>query len=171
MSRLIAQVDRLTGSDRESVLIIDDSLFSRNNSKKVELLARVFDHTSNKFCRGFRMLTLGWSDGNTFLPVLQRARGHKALSFPDAEILSTVTAGHRKQPQRQKGQNTKPNNRDLHQRVTKLHKTTIGIMCVTYIDFSRFSYLLVGEKVQITDFCSVVIVPVPVANFLSLYRG
>lgn len=69
MSRLIAQVDRLTGSGRESVLIVDDSLFSRNNSKKVELLARVFDHTSHKFCRGFRMLTLGWSDGNTFLPV------------------------------------------------------------------------------------------------------
>lgn len=69
MTKLIAQVDRLTGNARESVLIIDDSLFSRNNSKKVELLARVFDHTSHRFCRGFRMLTLGWSDGNTFLPV------------------------------------------------------------------------------------------------------
>lgn len=69
MSKLITEVNRLTDSSRESVLIIDDSLFSRNNSKKVELLARVFDHTSHKFCRGFRMLTLGWSDGNTFLPI------------------------------------------------------------------------------------------------------
>jgi hypothetical protein len=33
------------------------------------LLAKVFDHTSHKFCKGFRMLTLGWSDGNTFLPI------------------------------------------------------------------------------------------------------
>jgi hypothetical protein len=51
------------------VLIFDDSLFSRNRSKKVELLAKVFDHTTHKFFKGFRMLTLGWSDGNTFLPI------------------------------------------------------------------------------------------------------
>lgn len=69
MSQLISEVDRLTGNDRESVLIADDSLFSRQRSKKVELLSRVFDHTSHRYCRGFRMLTLGWSDGNTFLPV------------------------------------------------------------------------------------------------------
>lgn len=69
MTRLILLIDRLTDKTRQSVLIFDDSLFSRNRSKKVELLAKVFDHTSHKFCKGFRMLTLGWSDGNTFLPV------------------------------------------------------------------------------------------------------
>ena len=69
MTKLIAVIDRLTEKDRQAVLIFDDSLFSRGRSKKVELLANVFDHTSHKFCKGFRMLTLGWSDGNTFLPV------------------------------------------------------------------------------------------------------
>jgi len=69
MTGLIAELDRLTGKDRQSVLIVDDSLFSRERSKKVEMMARVFDHTSHKFCKGFRMLTLGWSDGNSFLPV------------------------------------------------------------------------------------------------------
>ena len=59
----------LTSKERVKVLIFDDSLFSRNRSKAVELLARVFDHTENRFMRGFRMLTLGWSDGNTFLPL------------------------------------------------------------------------------------------------------
>ena len=29
------------------------------------MLALVHDHTTGKFVRGFRMLTLGWSDGNT----------------------------------------------------------------------------------------------------------
>lgn len=62
-------VEPLTSADRESVLIIDDSMFSRDRSKKVELLARVFDHVTGRFMKGFRMLTLGWSDGNTFLPV------------------------------------------------------------------------------------------------------
>lgn len=59
----------LTSADRVKVLIFDDSLFSRNRSKIVELLARVYDHTEKKYMRGFRMLTLGWSDGNTFLPL------------------------------------------------------------------------------------------------------
>ena len=52
----------------KNVLILDDSLYSRNRSKAVELLARV-DHVEHKYVLGFRMLTLGWSDGNTFLPV------------------------------------------------------------------------------------------------------
>jgi hypothetical protein len=59
----------LDSEDRAKVLIIDDSMFERNRSKKVELLTKVFDHAKHKFHFGFRMLTLGWSDGSTFLPV------------------------------------------------------------------------------------------------------
>ena len=62
-------IDPLTSEQRENVLIIDDSTFERNRSKKVELLTKVFDHAKNKYIYGFRMLTLGWSDGNTFMPV------------------------------------------------------------------------------------------------------
>jgi hypothetical protein len=67
----ISKVSRLTKSDRPKVLIVDDSAYERNRSKKVELLARCFDHASQKmrFYKGFRMLTLGWSDGATFMPV------------------------------------------------------------------------------------------------------
>ncbi|HHV83335.1 MAG TPA: transposase [Tepidanaerobacter syntrophicus] len=61
MTRLILFIDGLTGENWQSVIIFDDSLFSRNRSKKVELLAKVFDNTSHKFCKGFRMLTMGWS--------------------------------------------------------------------------------------------------------------
>jgi hypothetical protein len=59
----------LTDEKRVNVFIIDDSLFSRSRSKAVELLAKVFDHVNGRYVRGFRMLTLGWSDGNTFLPL------------------------------------------------------------------------------------------------------
>ena len=62
-------IEPLTSHSRKNVLILDDSLYSRNRSKAVELLARVKDHVENRYVRGFRMLTLGWSDGNTFLPV------------------------------------------------------------------------------------------------------
>ena len=69
-SRIIREtIEPLTSENRQNVFIIDDSLFSRNRSKKVELLARVFDHAHQEFVYGFRLLTLGWSDGNTFLPV------------------------------------------------------------------------------------------------------
>ncbi len=59
----------LNSKERANVLIIDDSLFERNRSKKVELLAKVYDHAKHKYRFGFRMLTFGWSDVSTFLPV------------------------------------------------------------------------------------------------------
>ena len=62
-------IEPLTGEDRRSAFIIDDSVFERNRSKKVELLAKVFDHAHHVYVRGFRMLTLGWSDGVSFIPV------------------------------------------------------------------------------------------------------
>lgn len=67
----IQKVDNLTDRKRPKVLIFDDSSYDRNRSKKVELLAKCFDHASLKmrFYKGFRMLTLGWSDGYTFMPI------------------------------------------------------------------------------------------------------
>lgn len=56
-----------TSDNKEEVLIFDDSTYDRSRSKSVELLSRVFDHTTKKFLKGFRMLTLAWSDGNSCL--------------------------------------------------------------------------------------------------------
>ena len=65
----VQKTSALTSSQRVNVLIVDDSTFSRNRSKTVELLARLWDHTEQCYYKGFRMLTLGWSDGHTFLPL------------------------------------------------------------------------------------------------------
>ena len=59
----------LDSEDRANVLIVDDSMFERNRSKKAELLTKVYDHAKHAYKFGFRLLTLGWSDGSTFLPV------------------------------------------------------------------------------------------------------
>lgn len=56
-------------ADRKCAFIIDDSVYGRNGSKHVELLAKIFDHANKKYLNGFRMLTLGWSDGVTYMPV------------------------------------------------------------------------------------------------------
>ena len=63
------QILPLTAQETPKVFIVDDSLYNRNRSKKVELLARVHDHNENRYYRGFRLLTLGWSDGTTYVPV------------------------------------------------------------------------------------------------------
>ena len=81
----------LTSDDRKNVLIVDDSFYSRERSKSVELLARVKDHADNgKYKKGFRMLTLGWSDGNTFIPLnftlLSSANKNNRLCSADESI-------------------------------------------------------------------------------------
>ena len=61
--------DVLTSEEREKVLIFDDSTYDRSRSKVVELLAWIYDHNSGRNLKGFKLLTLGWSDGNSFLPL------------------------------------------------------------------------------------------------------
>ena len=61
--------DVLTSEEREKVLIFDDSTYDRSRSKMVELLSWVRDHNSGRTLKGFKLLTLGWSDGNSFLPL------------------------------------------------------------------------------------------------------
>jgi hypothetical protein len=68
-AKIITVLDLLTSKKREKVLVIDDSDYDRARSKTVELLAKIFDHNSGKYLRGFKLLTLGWGDGATFLPL------------------------------------------------------------------------------------------------------
>jgi hypothetical protein len=88
----------LNDKDRVNVLIIDDSMFERNRSKKVELLAKVYDHAKHAYRYGFRMLTLGWSDGSTFLPVnsILLTSEKKEKRINEAEILDKRTAGYKR---------------------------------------------------------------------------
>jgi len=86
----------LNDENRVNVLIIDDSMFERNRSKKVELLAKVYDHVKHAYRYGFRMLTLGWSDGSTFLLInsilLTSQKQKKRIN--EAAILDKRTAGY-----------------------------------------------------------------------------
>ncbi len=113
------QVADLTDKSRVNAFVVDDSFYSRTRSKSVELLSWVKDHADkgrNK--KGFRMLTLGWTDGNSFIPVSfnllssnneksrvneanpkmdKRSNGHKrrenaVLSSPEATIMMLKSA-------------------------------------------------------------------------------
>ena len=89
----------LTNQERKNVFIIDDSLFSRTSCKKTELGSKVFDHTDMHFKKGFRMLTLSWSDGNTLIPVnscLLASTKDKNIIGPVKDFDSRTLAGRRR---------------------------------------------------------------------------
>lgn len=65
----VQRMEKLTSANRETAFIFDDSLFERNRSKAVEMLARFKDHATGAFYKGFRLLTMGWSDGHSFIPM------------------------------------------------------------------------------------------------------
>ncbi|RNE05157.1 IS4 family transposase [Lacticaseibacillus paracasei] len=66
----IAKLHRLTSvTHHVRVLIVDDSSYYRNRSKQVNNLAWQFDHAKHTAYKGFRLLTLGFSDGTSFVPV------------------------------------------------------------------------------------------------------
>ena len=70
LSREVSKtIEPLTGEDRINAFVVDDSLFERTSCKKTELGSRVFDHASMRYTKGYRLMTLGWTDGNTFLPI------------------------------------------------------------------------------------------------------
>ncbi|WP_430487261.1 IS4 family transposase [Lactobacillus delbrueckii subsp. bulgaricus] len=59
----------LTSDQRADCFVFDDSLYSRTGYKKTELTAKVFDHVSMTYKKGFRMMTMGWTDGSSFVPI------------------------------------------------------------------------------------------------------
>ena len=81
-SQIIFWITTLTKDTRYKVLIADDTFYDRSRSKAVELLSWIYDHVDSKSKKGFSKLTLGWSDGHTFLPIQFRlisSNNHKNI--------------------------------------------------------------------------------------------
>lgn len=88
---VVRQFETLTSAKRVKVFIIDDSTLQRNRSKKAELLARVFDHASGRFSKGYTMLTLGWSDGFSFAPIDFVMLSSANIANRINEMISTIS--------------------------------------------------------------------------------
>ena len=67
--KAIAFLAPLTSSEKRKVFVVDDSLYNKNRSKKLELLSIVYDHVEKRFIRGYRMLTLAFTDGISLIPL------------------------------------------------------------------------------------------------------
>ena len=99
VATVVRFIDVLTSEEREKVLIFDDSTYDRSRSKVVELLAWIYDHNSDRNLKGFELLTLGWSDGNSFLPLdfvlCSSAKAEKRLQGIKKE-LDKCTCGYKR---------------------------------------------------------------------------
>ena len=85
-------------SSRRSVWVLDTTGYERPRSKQVEGLSRIYDSAKNRFTKGFRLLTLGITDGATFLPVafsFLTSRQEKHQLCPLWEDLDGRTRAHR----------------------------------------------------------------------------
>jgi len=65
---VILRIRPLTSEKRRTAILIDDTCYYRDRSKKVELLSKCYDHAKDYHFKGFRMLTLCWTDGVNTLP-------------------------------------------------------------------------------------------------------
>ena len=80
--RVILLVLPLTDEKRENVLIVDDTLYSRSRSKKVDMLTKVYDHNTNTFIKGFKLLTLVMTGDGSLMT------GDGSLSFKHLSVHS-----------------------------------------------------------------------------------
>ena len=104
--KVIGSLEPLTSDDRINVFIVDDSLFERTSCKKTELGAKVFDHCDGRYKKGFRLLSLLWTDGNTAVPVnscLLSSTLDKNVLGPRESFDGRSLAGQRRKLSRMKG--------------------------------------------------------------------
>ena len=105
LSAAVANVLRpLTSEKRKETFIVDDTLYARTGYRRTELCTKVYDHSDGRYRKGFRLLTLGWSDGNTFLPVTHRllssANEKNVLGAVEKKDFRTLAGRRRKQAQK-----------------------------------------------------------------------
>lgn len=103
---VINTLEPLTDTSRVNAFVVDDSLFERTGCRKTELASKVFDHASMRYTKGYRLMTLGWTDGNTFIPVnnalLASAKKHNIIGAQN-EYDGRSLAGRRRKLAQMKG--------------------------------------------------------------------
>jgi len=70
--KVVCEFKRLSSGKRLCALVIDDTMYQIPYAKKSELVSKIYDHAEkgkNKYKWGFRLLTLGWTDGVSFTPL------------------------------------------------------------------------------------------------------
>jgi hypothetical protein len=103
---VILDIESRTEKNHVNVLIFDDSLYKRTGGKGTDLCAKVFDHNDHKMRNGFRMMTGGWSNGETYIPfsqVLLSTRKKENMVGKDEAVDQRTLRGKRRARAKEKG--------------------------------------------------------------------
>ena len=103
---VIDTLEPLTNEDRVNAFVVDDSLFERTSCKKTELSSRVFDHVSMRYTKGYRLISVVLTDGNTFVPInsaLLASSKKEYILGVEKKYDGRSLAGHRRKLAQMKG--------------------------------------------------------------------
>lgn len=103
---VILDIESRTNKNHTNVLIFDDSLYQRTGGKGTDLCSKVFDHNDHKMRLGFRMMTGGWSNGETYVPFSQcllTTRNPKLMVGKDEQLDQRTIRGRRRHKAKEKG--------------------------------------------------------------------
>ena len=103
---VIDTLEPLTNEDRVNAFVVDDSLFERTSCKKTELGSRVFDHVSMRYTKGYRLISVVLTDGNTFVPInsaLLASSKKEYILGVEKKYDGCSLAGHRRKLAQMKG--------------------------------------------------------------------
>lgn len=108
-ANVIHDLESQTDKKHKCALIFDDSLYARTGGKGTELCGRVFDHNDHKMRTGHRMMTGGWTNGDTFIPFSQTlltTRDDRLMVGPDTPVDKRTIRGRRRAAAKEKGTDT-----------------------------------------------------------------
>ena len=103
---VILDIESRTDKDHINALIFDDSLYRRTGGKGTDLCAKVFDHNDNKMRVGYRMMTGGWSNSETYIPFMQSllsTRKQSLMIGKDEHVDRRTLRGKRRARAKEKG--------------------------------------------------------------------
>ena len=103
---VILEIESETKDNHINALAFDDSLYLRAGGKGTELCAKVYDHNDHKMRTGYRMMTGGWTNGESFVPFAQSlltSRQDKHMVGPDEKLDGRTVQGKRRNLAHEKG--------------------------------------------------------------------
>jgi hypothetical protein len=72
----------LTSDSKRKVFVADDSSYDKSRSHKLELLSKLYDHAEKHYYRGYRFLTLAFTDGISLIPIDFSLLGSQKVLYP-----------------------------------------------------------------------------------------
>jgi hypothetical protein len=83
----------LTSNSKRKVFVADDSSYNKNRSHKLELLSKLYDHAEKCYYRGYRFLTLAFTDGISLVPIDFSLLGSQKILCPADENIDKRSQG------------------------------------------------------------------------------